>query len=445
MVITAEQVNAMEIMAKRMAKSGIFPAIRNNADAAFAIIQIGTELGVGPGAMLQNVYMSKGGLSYSSGLMAALVRKKCLSLEYGKDNSDKKATVTITRANSDGSVSTYTHTFTIQDAIRAALANKETYRQYPQNLLEARALTMCARKAFPDLLAGVYTHEEKESITGDNMEREQLSNPDPVENTPAANAERGEEEKSEVLSAIEKALEAMQKEEWLGVELGKHIRAYIKKLKDPNTRITCDDATMVLLNYQIKQVLGKNQELFTESETDDIDNQRVQNKGDKIKLGAILETAKALLAEKEQKLDDVEPLEEDIPWRECACGHCNNAGDDCATTADAECACMTCTQFPGCDESRRDLKKNTTTMTMMNGMLTERRDCGDKDAGIEDEINKITEEVMELGSKLNDTRIADNVSAVGILQDRSHVLLSLSRYKNQLQAKLESEKPRDRA
>jgi hypothetical protein len=50
--------------------------------------------------------------------------------------------------------------FSWKDAKQAALAGKDTYKQYPGRMLKARARAFALRDAFPDVLCGVYSSDE---------------------------------------------------------------------------------------------------------------------------------------------------------------------------------------------------------------------------------------------------------------------------------------------
>jgi hypothetical protein len=51
-------------------------------------------------------------------------------------------------------------TWTMKDAARAGLANKEVWRQYPRSMLRARVLAEGIRTVYPGVMAGTYTVEE---------------------------------------------------------------------------------------------------------------------------------------------------------------------------------------------------------------------------------------------------------------------------------------------
>ena len=93
--------------------------------------------------------------------MAALitVRGHVLVLE---EMSDKRGAVTAMRRDP------YTHElldigtfeFTWEDAEKAGLDKEDTYQDYPKDMLMWRAVSRCAKLAFPEVITGILLPEE---------------------------------------------------------------------------------------------------------------------------------------------------------------------------------------------------------------------------------------------------------------------------------------------
>jgi hypothetical protein len=83
--------------------------------------------------------------------------------DYRIKRMDNEAcTVAILRRNEDGHFEEIGEsTFTMEDAEQAGLANKETYKKYPRNMLFNRAITNAHRWFAPDVFSQpLYTPEE---------------------------------------------------------------------------------------------------------------------------------------------------------------------------------------------------------------------------------------------------------------------------------------------
>jgi len=153
---------------KAMAASGYFDDAK---DAAKAIVKIlaGREMGFGPFAAMNGVHIIQGKPSIGSNLMAAAV-KNDPRYDYRVTRMDDDAvSVTFYQDGQELGVST----FTMQDAKDTQyydrkkggwvpLAGKHNWRNYPRNMLFARAMSNGVRWFCPDVFAGnaVYTPDE---------------------------------------------------------------------------------------------------------------------------------------------------------------------------------------------------------------------------------------------------------------------------------------------
>lgn len=120
-------------------------------------LEYGAALGIPPMVAIQQVHVIQGRPVASAQLIGALVRKAGHRLRVTGD--DRRAVCEIVRG--DDPDFTFRSEWTIERAQAAKLTSKDTWRQYPANMLRARAITECARDACPEALAGVsYTAEE---------------------------------------------------------------------------------------------------------------------------------------------------------------------------------------------------------------------------------------------------------------------------------------------
>lgn len=81
-------------------------------------------------------------LIYRSGLCAAI------------DIKDSASSCSVTMARNTPKIK-HTSTFSLEDAKRAGLAEKDVWRRYPKTMLRWRAITECARIVFSDVLGGM--------------------------------------------------------------------------------------------------------------------------------------------------------------------------------------------------------------------------------------------------------------------------------------------------
>lgn len=130
--------------------------VRGNVPAILACVATGRELGIGDMMALKSIYLVDGTPSYSAELMVLLVRRAGHSIQ-GKFGEGSCTVVGTRRDNGD----TIPVTWTMKMAERAGLANKPNWRQYPESMLWARAVSQLCRMLFADCFAGAtYTPEE---------------------------------------------------------------------------------------------------------------------------------------------------------------------------------------------------------------------------------------------------------------------------------------------
>lgn len=137
-------------------KSGMF-GVANHA-AAMVIILTGRSLGLDPTAALRGTHVVKGKAVTSSDMIVGIVRKcgECASWVVIESTAEK-CVIETRRKGDDAAVR---HTWTMDMAKRAGLANKDNWRAYPHAMLRARCSAELGRMVYPDFLLGVYVEGE---------------------------------------------------------------------------------------------------------------------------------------------------------------------------------------------------------------------------------------------------------------------------------------------
>lgn len=147
-------VSAVLDMAKVFVQSGFFQDVKSLSQAAVKIMA-GQELGFGPFASLNGVYIISGRTALAANLMAHAI-KRTSKYDYR----------VVELTNQACSIEFYengqaigTSTFTLDDAKRAGTKNID---KFPRNMLFARALSNGAKWYCPDAFGGaqVYAPEE---------------------------------------------------------------------------------------------------------------------------------------------------------------------------------------------------------------------------------------------------------------------------------------------
>lgn len=126
-----------------------------------ATILVGREAGVAEMTAINNLYLVNGTVSMSSKLMAGLIF--AAGHHMVMKTSAKGAEVVAYRRDqfTQKLIEVATFTFTEADAKRAGLDEKDTYQNYPSQMYLNRAVSMAARMAYQDVIAGIgYVPEE---------------------------------------------------------------------------------------------------------------------------------------------------------------------------------------------------------------------------------------------------------------------------------------------
>jgi hypothetical protein len=143
--------------AEILLKSGMLPKELNTKEKIAVLIMKAKELNMPPLEAISHLYVVNQKVAIDSAGMLALILRSGLAkkIQFGGDGTSAWCEM----ERKDGVIS-FKYTFTIEDARRAGLLNKESWQKYTKELLVARAISGCARKVFPDVVGGLYTVEE---------------------------------------------------------------------------------------------------------------------------------------------------------------------------------------------------------------------------------------------------------------------------------------------
>lgn len=143
-------------------KSGMFKDIKTQAQAVVKILA-GRELGLAPLESMTNIYMVNGKVALQAKIIGSLI-KKSPKYDYTVDKLDnEECMITFYGISAKGErMKIGESIFTKKDAALAGIINKDVWKNYPRNMLFARALSNGARWFTSDVFCG-YTAEELET------------------------------------------------------------------------------------------------------------------------------------------------------------------------------------------------------------------------------------------------------------------------------------------
>lgn len=145
-------------------KANLAPKGMNQSTIVCAL-QFGAEVGLSPMASLKNVYVVNGRPElWGDGFRGVVVSFpefdwSKFDEELSGDGETRIATVTMGRK---GVEKTWSQSFSVAQAKQAGLMGKDTYKAWTDDMLSHRAFARCAKRVFPDRLAGFGGPDESE-------------------------------------------------------------------------------------------------------------------------------------------------------------------------------------------------------------------------------------------------------------------------------------------
>ena len=171
-------------MSDVLVKSGFLPPSIKTPQQCAMIVLKGRELAIPPIQSLSHIHVIKGKPACSAELILGLLGRAGVTWEWLSDGSNGVAEIRYQRPGFKPCVGR----FTAEDAQQAHLAEgNPTWKNYPANMLRARAITNGARMIGPDIIMGMsYTPEELGALTNEDGELIEEAPPRPTRPQPAA-------------------------------------------------------------------------------------------------------------------------------------------------------------------------------------------------------------------------------------------------------------------
>ncbi len=151
--------------AEVLSQAGTLPdAYRGKPADIIAAAMAGRAFGWNPVESVNNFHVIKGKASMTPVAMLSLVRRAGHSVQY--EVTESSVTAIGKRADNGDEMSS---TFTMDDAQRAGLTNNRNWQQYPEAMLQWRAISKLCRGLFSDAVssAGYVPEELGAEVTAD--------------------------------------------------------------------------------------------------------------------------------------------------------------------------------------------------------------------------------------------------------------------------------------
>ena len=152
-----------EHLSNKLAESTIIPGpLRKKPADVLVTLMTGRELGLGVMQSLRGIYVIDGKGVASADLIVGLVKRNAACRFFRLvESTDEIATYETQR---EGEPEPTKMSFTIEQARKANLGNKQNWKNYPAAMLRARCSAALARAVYPDLAMGIYDPDEAEDF-----------------------------------------------------------------------------------------------------------------------------------------------------------------------------------------------------------------------------------------------------------------------------------------
>jgi hypothetical protein len=154
--IAIRSVEDLERIASFFFRSGIFGKLKN-VEHAFVLIYAGFNLGLDPLTSVTNLHLVEGKITMDATLIGAIIQRSGIYSYTIVESNDVTCKIDFFRESEKLGRAEYT----IEKATKAGLAQKDTWRKHPQQMLRARCMTTGARFYTPAIFLGpIYTPDE---------------------------------------------------------------------------------------------------------------------------------------------------------------------------------------------------------------------------------------------------------------------------------------------
>jgi hypothetical protein len=149
-------------------ESGMFKDIKSASQAMVKIIA-GREMGLTPIQSMNNLFVLEGKVGFETKVFLSKVKKSgrydySVKFIYGNDEKLEACETTFYSLRNDEQKEIGTSRFSIFDAARLGLINKQNYKNYLDLMLFYRAATKGIKMFCPDVLDGAVLREEYQEV-----------------------------------------------------------------------------------------------------------------------------------------------------------------------------------------------------------------------------------------------------------------------------------------
>lgn len=148
--------NVIKSIATTAHASGLYNTVGGEAKILM-ILLAAQDLGIKPTVALNGgIWNIQGKIEISARLMTAMIRQRGHSIKIKQ--CDANGCILVGKRADNGDI--VEASFSIQDAQKAGLANRDVWKKYTEDMLYARCLSRLARRLFADVIGTAYVEGE---------------------------------------------------------------------------------------------------------------------------------------------------------------------------------------------------------------------------------------------------------------------------------------------
>lgn len=172
-VINNALIAMLVTIAELFAKSGLMPQELRTKEAVFTVLLAGAELGLKPMQAVRAFHIIDRQIVPSADLIVALVKRSEVCEYFTLVGVDERGATYETKRRGAGK--SQRMDYTIEDAKRAGLAQRNVWRKHTTSMLRARCASRLAKDVYPEVVIGLEREVElsdEEAVAGDDAREE---------------------------------------------------------------------------------------------------------------------------------------------------------------------------------------------------------------------------------------------------------------------------------
>ena len=168
---TESEFQLLQTLSKTASMSGLYNGV-GGPEKIFMVLLAARELGIPPlQAINGGIWNIQGKIEISARLMNSMIRRQGHSIRVVECNSQ----ICILEGKRCDNGDSFSAQFSIEDAAKAGLAGRSTWKSYAEDMLYSRAMSRLARRLFSDVIGTAYVEGEIRDCKPEKMV------PEPVE------------------------------------------------------------------------------------------------------------------------------------------------------------------------------------------------------------------------------------------------------------------------